>query len=90
MAHFYGRLTGGGQEVTRCGTETSGMSASINGWNVGIEAFLRRDISTGKDVLSIHLTGGSNGARMPYGFLELREGGNEWIINLASPLKEKV
>lgn len=59
MAHFYGSMRGGRQEVTRTGHKTTGLNCHIRGWNVGIKAQARVG-SSGRDECVATLTGGSN------------------------------
>jgi hypothetical protein len=59
MAHFYGRLHGSRGETTRCGTVASGISVSVNGWNLGIDVRMFVD-EDGEDCAIVDLTGGSN------------------------------
>ena len=35
MAHFYGTVQGNRGETSRCGSKSSGLVASANGWNIG-------------------------------------------------------
>lgn len=57
MARFYGEIHGTrGGRATRLGT--SGMSAHIRGWNVGVEVICR--ILDECDVIEIYATGGSH------------------------------
>lgn len=59
MANFYGGIKGKtGISVTRCGTKNSGMTAFVNGWNVGV--FIQASHSN-TDIINIFKTGGSNG-----------------------------
>lgn len=61
MARFYGTMRGKGPScVTRQGTERDGLTARVNGWNIGVtvEAFVNAD---GRDALRVLATKGSNG-----------------------------
>lgn len=59
MAHFYGEIQGGRGRVTRTGTKKSGMTAHIRGWHIGVAVDCCTD-ADGKDVITIHQTGGTN------------------------------
>ena len=61
MAHFYGDLQGCRGAATRMGTKNSGISAHIRGWDFGVRVSVRWDEAKQKDVVSVRLTGGSNG-----------------------------
>jgi len=58
MARYKGYIKGQKGEVSRLGSANSGMSTTINGWNVGIHVEAR--IIDGEDVFFIYKTGGSN------------------------------
>lgn len=63
MARFYGSMWGAAQsEVTRVGSETSGVGAHVRGWRIGgkVEVFDR----DGKDVLVLQVTGGSDNPKL--------------------------
>lgn len=62
MAHFYGSLKGQARtEATRRGSKAWGMVAHIRGWNIGARVVLSHNPETGKDVVRVYCTGGSNG-----------------------------
>jgi len=63
MARFRATIEGSRGMASRLGTESSGMVATINGWNVGVyvNIFVNED---GKDEIRVYKTGGSN-ARGP-------------------------
>ena len=68
MAHFYGRLYGRARtSATRCGTKNSGITALLNGWDVGVYVELNHNDETGKDGLTAFRTRGRNGGveRLP-------------------------
>ena len=60
MARFRGTLHGQGSQVSQLGSPKSGLVATINGWNVGIEVNAIYDPTTKKDVIGVWVTGGSN------------------------------
>ena len=61
MAHFYGVIQGSRGSVSRGGTKNSGMTASVNGWNVGARIEVYHDSETGLDTITVIKTSGSNG-----------------------------
>lgn len=62
MARWYGRMKGNRGEATRMGTEGSGFTAHISGWDVGVRVDCDVD-ERGKDAIAVWLTGGSNDPR---------------------------
>lgn len=60
MSHFYASIQGNRGEATRQGTEESGISGHIRGWDIGIRVncFVNKE---GEDECTVFLTGGSNG-----------------------------
>lgn len=63
MAHFYGSMSGSRGETTRMGTKGSGLQAHVRGWDVGVVAQMYHDERTGKDLVILTLTSGSNGRK---------------------------
>ena len=59
MARFIGRLQGSRGAVSRLGGTASGISARVQGWNVGVRVYGQS--REGKDVFWVYATGGSNG-----------------------------
>ena len=59
MAHFIGKVQGNRGVASRLGSVSSGIEATINGWNLGIEVIAR--VEEGKDVFLVYKTSGSNG-----------------------------
>lgn len=59
MARFYASIQGQRGEATRMGSAKSGMVGHVRGWDIGARVDL--DDRNGKDVVTITLTGGSNG-----------------------------
>lgn len=59
MSKWYGAIQGNRGEATRMGTEGSGFSAHIRGWNFGVRVHCYTD-QNGIDKIAISLTGGSN------------------------------
>lgn len=60
MARFRGTLQGQRGQVSRLDSSKSGLAATINGWNVGIEVNAVYDPTTKKDVIRVWVTGGNN------------------------------
>lgn len=60
MARFYADIQGNRGQATRMGTEKSGLHGHIRGWEVGCRAEMWVN-QKGEDVVTITLTGGSNG-----------------------------
>ncbi len=61
MAHFYGGVHGSRGEATRLGDKKSGLTTFANGWGLGVDVRIRYCEETKEDVVSVALTGGSNG-----------------------------
>lgn len=76
MSHFYGSMQGSHGEATRCGTNDSGISCHVRGWNFGVSVALSVDPDTGKDQARITVTGGSNQRNQPYPLAIIGEGDN--------------
>lgn len=60
MARFYGSIQGNRGEATRLGNAQSGMGASVNGWDLGVDvrAFAK---DSEQDCIVVTPSGGSNG-----------------------------
>lgn len=58
MAHFYARMNGNGNIVTRCGTAGSGLWAHLSGWCVGVEVRVHVN-AKGEDEVVVFKTNGS-------------------------------
>lgn len=52
MAHFYATIQGNRKLASRLGTKSSGITAKVNGWDVGVKIEL--DFVDGRDVLRIY------------------------------------
>jgi hypothetical protein len=59
MAQFLGSVQGQRGEATRLGSKSSGLTARVNGWHVGVRVEASHE--DGKDVFRIYRTGGSSG-----------------------------
>jgi hypothetical protein len=60
MARFYADIQGNrGQASRRLGTKNSGMSATVNGWEVGVDIMAMAN-DDGTDSIRIVPNGGSN------------------------------
>lgn len=73
MAHFFGRMTGKGDQVTRTGTKNSGITANVQGWGLGIIVDIQH--VDGQDVARIYKTGGGNGKGSGVLILTVKEEG---------------
>lgn len=61
MARLYGSMHGQGKTTRTCiGSASSGISAHIRGWNIGVHIDIEGDPNTEKDRISIYSTHGSN------------------------------
>jgi len=60
MSHLIGYLTGKNKTVSRTGTKSSGISASVQGWTIGGQVRIWHNEHSGKDVLCVDLYKGSN------------------------------
>lgn len=61
MAHFRATIQGNRGVASRLGSEGSGITAVINGWDSGIIVEGWYDKKLGIDVFCVTKTGGSNG-----------------------------
>lgn len=59
MARFRATIKGSRGTASRLGTKKSGLEASINGWNIGVDVSLWVD-AQGHDRITVIRTGGSN------------------------------
>jgi hypothetical protein len=73
MAHFRATIQGARGMASRLGTKTSGITAKINGWNIGLVVEIKTD-ENGKDIILVWSTNGSNG--------EKREKKSKWIATI--------
>ena len=65
MARFYGLVRGRARTVaTRLGNEKLGLSVRAQGWNVGVFVDCRVDKQTGKDIIYVYKTGGTNNPKL--------------------------
>lgn len=62
MSQFYAEIQGHRGEASRQGTRKSGIWCHIRGWKIGafVECFY--NAKTGKDIVRVYKTGGSNSA----------------------------
>lgn len=60
MSRFYATIQGSRGEATKQGSAKSGISSHVRGWDFGANALLWVD-ENDNDMVSVHLTGGSNG-----------------------------
>ena len=83
MARFYADIKGNRGEATRMGTEASGISGHIRGWDIGARVSVSVN-DQGEDEVRVRLTGGSGSGQFGLGKLigiftrkDLLEGRNE-------------
>lgn len=62
MSHFYGKLKDNGRATvsTKAGHKKHGMSASLNGWNIGVDIQIVYDEIRDTDVVSCRINLGSS------------------------------
>jgi len=60
LGHFRAIIQGQRGPVSRLGSKKSGVQASVNGWNVGVDVSAYYDEKKQCDVIVVELTGGSN------------------------------
>ena len=58
MARFRATVRGTWGKATRLGTPKNGLTATVNGSNIGIRVVAQ--VRDGEDILTVFLTGGSN------------------------------
>ena len=58
MGHFRGTIKGNKGVVSRFGNKKSGLTAHINGRDIGVDVELSHE--NGRDIVRVWLTGGSN------------------------------
>lgn len=61
MAQFYADIQGNRGGASRMGSKDSGISGHIRGWHVGGRVACNHDDASGKDHVTVELTGGSSG-----------------------------
>lgn len=60
MAHFIGYLQGNRGDVSRLGSKSSGITASAQGWRIGVDVIVMYDEEKKKDKVIVRKTSGSN------------------------------
>jgi len=60
MAHFRGTLQGNRGLASRLGTKTSGLTATVRGWEIGVQLEAIYSPSNKNDEINIYVDGGSN------------------------------
>lgn len=73
MSQFYAEIKGNRGKASRMGTKKSGMWAHIRGWGIGVYINCIHDKETGKDVIHISRTGGSNSPSSRGEITEIKE-----------------
>ena len=70
MAQYRATIQGNKESSSRLGNPSSGIHATVNGWDSGVSVSGRTD-GEKNDIFSITLTGGSNGRVVPIQLGEL-------------------
>ena len=55
MAHFWGSVKGSRSEVSRCGTKSGGMAATIAGWQGAVQVEVWHSAVSGQDEVCVQL-----------------------------------
>lgn len=80
MAHFRGVLQGRRGSTSRLGDKRKGIHATLNGWNAGVYVELCHEADpvsgSGRDIVRVYQTKGSNGGEEKALVLTLKEGGH--------------
>ena len=66
MAQFRASIRGQRGGASRLGGKSSGISASVNGWRLGVNVSAHYNESTDCDVIAVAINGGSNGGTPSY------------------------
>jgi len=62
MAQFYATINSGRRATTtKTGHKTTGLDATVNGWNKGVRVLARYNEEKQRDEFFIYQTSGSNG-----------------------------
>ena len=61
MARFRAQIITNRSEVSRLGHKNTGITATVNGWDIGVRVEARVD-EEGQDSFIVYRTGGSNGS----------------------------
>jgi hypothetical protein len=80
MAHFIARIQGRRGFASRLGDKRTGIHATLNGWNAGVYVELCHEVDpvsgSGRDIVRVYQTKGSNGGGEKALVLTLKEGGH--------------
>ena len=60
MAHFRATIQGNHGEASRLGSKSSGIKATVNGWDIGTSIYAEHSELLQSDLIRVHFTGGSN------------------------------
>lgn len=63
MSYFYGTTVGHRGTATRCGSKSSGITSTANGWSIGGEVEVTYSDILQTDVVTFYTTNGSNSHR---------------------------
>jgi len=77
MSHFYASIQGNRQAATKQGTKQSGIQGHVRGWSIGGRVNCFHDEATGRDLVLVTITGGSNNdsIKLDLGCYEVNEKG---------------
>ena len=66
MAQYRASVQGQRGEASRLGGKSSGISAWVNGWHLGVNVSAHYNEMTDCDVIAVAINGGSNGGTPSY------------------------
>jgi len=66
MAQYRASVQGQRGGASRLGGKSSGISASVHGWHLGVNVSAHYNESTDCDVIAVAINGGSNGGTPSY------------------------
>lgn len=72
MAQFRASVQGQRGDASRLGGKSSGISARVNGWHLGVDVFGSYDEKTDSDIFVVSITGGSGHGTPDYIISERR------------------
>lgn len=72
MARYRGNIQGARGSASRLGHKSSGISACVNGWHLGIDVTASYDSKDDVDIFRVYVNGGSNRNTPEYNIKELR------------------
>jgi len=72
MARYRSNIQGARGSASRLGHKTSGISACVNGWHLGVDVTASYNAETDCDVFRVYVNGGSNRGTPEYNIREIR------------------